>query len=279
MQPAQDSPSGTAPNAAATPLRTLERLAAERLAGTPSYIARLRRREQVDGKQRPEELILFKFRLEPVSIYMRWLGTEAKNRELIYVKGQHEDMLHVLLAANDPSGLSANGRRTVMQSGNPAGLGKERYPVSETGIAALIGRFGKLVDAVERGDGKVGSIKNLGPVKRPEFDAPVIAVMHLIPPGFDSGLPKGGQRLWYFDKSLRFPVLVIAHDSQGQEVEYYCFDHFLFPGALKKRNSTPPSWGGISTVILAEKPAPGSQQKMTGSVGIDFCPTSCLVGI
>jgi hypothetical protein len=243
MQPVPDSPSGTLPNPAAAPLRALERLAAERLAGTPAFIARLRRREQVDGKQRPEELILFKFRLEPASIYMKWLGNEAKNRELIYVKGQHDDMLHVFLAANDPSGLSANGRRTVMRPDSPSGLGKERYPVCETGVAALIARFGKLVDAVERGDDKVGSVKSLGSVKRPEFDAPVVAVMHLIPPGVDSGLPKGGQRLWYFDATLRFPVLVIAHNAQGQEVEYYCFDNILFPARIEEEEFNPAKLG------------------------------------
>jgi hypothetical protein len=239
----QTTPVVPVQNAAAVPLKMLYRLAAERMAATPAYIARFHRREQVDGKQRPEEMILFKYRSDPASIYMFWLGNEAKNRELVYSKGRFNDMLHVVPGVNDFSGLTTNGRRAIMRPDSAEGLGKERYPVCETGVAALIERFGRLVDAVERGNNKVGSVKYLGPVKRPEFDSQVDAVMHTIPPGVDAGLPKGGQRIWYFDTTLRFPVLVITHDALGQEVEYYCFDRFLFPGRIQDEEFNPANLG------------------------------------
>jgi len=44
-----------------------------------SYIARLTRREQVNGKKQPEEIILFKFRQQPWSVYFKWLG-ESKRK-------------------------------------------------------------------------------------------------------------------------------------------------------------------------------------------------------
>jgi hypothetical protein len=210
-------------------LRTLYRFAAERMAATPGYIARLRRRELVDGKERPEELILFKYRKDPSSIYMRWLGTEAKGRELLYVKGQYDDMLHVLPGSSENGLFHLTGRTVERHSDGPRGLGKERCPVAELGVGPWIERFGRLVDSLERGDPKVGTVKYLGSLKRPEAEAAVEGVLHMIPPGFDSGLPKGGQRLWFFDSTLHFPVLLITHDAQGQEVEYYCFDRFLFP--------------------------------------------------
>jgi len=238
-----EGPPAIPPPAKASPLRTLYRLATERFANTPAFLARFRRREQVDGEQRPEELILFKYRLKPASIYMRWLGEEAKNREVVYVQGQYDNMLHLLPGVNDPFGQAFNGRSAIARLDSARGLGKERYPICETGIGALIDRFGRLVDAVDHGDGQIGSVKYLGLVKRPEFDTPVAAVLHLIPPGLDSGMPKGGQRLWHFDAALRFPVLVIAQDAQDQEVEYYCFDQFLFPGQLQDDEFNPANLG------------------------------------
>jgi hypothetical protein len=224
-------------------VRAIHRLASERFAGTPAYLCRFQRREQVDGKQRPEELILFKYRLEPGSIYMRWLGNEAKNRELVCVAGQNGAMVHVLPGINDSIIPPGNGRQIVTRPDSSKGLGSERYPVSETGIGAMIDRFGKVVEAVGRKSQNVGSLKYLGAVKRPEFEAPLDAVMQVILPGTDQELLKGGQRFWYFDKSLRFPVLVIAQDTQGQEVEYYCFDRFLFPGRLEDEEFNPSNLG------------------------------------
>ena len=41
---------------------------------------RLKRREVVGGKSRPDELILAKFRKEPFSVYLKWLGEEGKGQ-------------------------------------------------------------------------------------------------------------------------------------------------------------------------------------------------------
>jgi hypothetical protein len=214
----------------ASPLRTLYRLAAERFAVTPGYIARFRRREMVDGKEHPEEVMVFKYRKDPSSIYMKWIGNEAKGRELLYVRGKYDDMIHVL-PANSESGLFHPASRSVERHPDgPHGLGKERGPVADLGVGPWIERFGQLVDAVERGDANIGKVKYLGSLQRPECEVSVNAVMHLIPPGCENGLPKGGQRLWFFDTTLHFPVLLITHDAEGKEVEFYCLDRFLFPG-------------------------------------------------
>ena len=229
------------PNVAA--LRTLHRLAAERLATTPAYVARLRRREVVGQVQRPEEVILLKYRQDPASLALRWVGDEAKDRELVWVKSQPTGRIYLAPAASDSANLAPPGRRTLVLADGPQGLGKDRYPVGETGVAALIQRFGQLVDAVQRGDPKVGTLKYVGKVKRAESEAPLDAVLHVVLPGYDSGLPKGGQRLWYFDSSLRFPVLVIATDHASREVEYYFFDAFLFPTRIGEEEFTPANLG------------------------------------
>jgi hypothetical protein len=220
-------------------LRKLHRLAEERFANTPAYLARLTRREQVRGTHRAEEQILFKYRKEPLSIYMRWLGDEAKDREVLFVKGRFDELLHILPANGDRSGLKAIGKRPLLLPDAADGVGGERYPVKETGLGPLIDRFGQLIDALEFGGKDVGTVKYMGLVKRPEFESVLETVVHLIPEGVDSQMPQGGQRFWHFDPNLRFPVLVIAQDALGREAEYYCFDRFLFPTRIADEEFDP----------------------------------------
>src|SRR5438105_2690111 len=59
-----------------------------------SYIACLTRREQVNGKNNPEEVLLFKFRTQPWSVHFKWLSKESQGREVIFVKGQYESKIH-----------------------------------------------------------------------------------------------------------------------------------------------------------------------------------------
>jgi hypothetical protein len=221
---------------------SLYRAAMQRHAATPAYYALFHRRELADGVERPEELILFKYRKEPASIYMCWQGKESKNRELIYVQGQHGSMLHVAPGPGDSLLGGMTNRQVILRPDTPHGLGKERYPVVETGIGALIERFGKLVEAHDRG-APIGTLKYLDKVKRPEADVPLETVLHVFGPGVDPTLPQGGQRLWFFDPDLHFPILVIAHDAQKREAEYYFYDKLLFPSRVPEETFNPATIG------------------------------------
>ena len=97
------APATTAPVAAdnSPQLREVHKKAVAKFATIDSYVARLRRREQINGKDKPEELMLFKFRKQPWSVYFKWLGIEGHNRECIYVKGRYGNLIHTLLAEGD----------------------------------------------------------------------------------------------------------------------------------------------------------------------------------
>ena len=48
-------------------------------------------------------------------------------------------------------------------------------------------------------------------------------------PGDDANMPNGGMRQWFFDPntdstSFGLPVLIIATEPNGKEVEYYLFE-------------------------------------------------------
>ncbi|MCI0380709.1 MAG: DUF1571 domain-containing protein [Gemmataceae bacterium] len=221
-----------------TALRDLYEKAARKYADLDSYVLRLRRREVINGSVQPEELILFKFRREPWSVYFKWLGPEAKGREVIYVKGRYENQIQTLTAANDIFLLPA-GRRIKMSPVSILVKSKSRYPITEAGLGALIDRFGRLVTGMEKGDPREGQGKYLGPMKRPEFEHKLEAVQQTLPPKADPVLPGGGNRLWFFDPHLSLPVLVVTQDQTGREVEYYCHDRIQFPVRLDDDDFNP----------------------------------------
>ena len=219
-------------------MRALYQRATQTYAGMDSYIFRLRRRESVDGKKMPEELIRVQFRREPYSVHLKWLGNEGKGRETIYVKGKFDNEMQVLLAAGDAWPLPA-GIRWSIKPDDAKARARSRYPITETGFGGLIERYGQIVANIEKGDPRDGTMKYLGRVKRAEFDAEVEAVhQQSIPPKTDRLLPKGGQRWWHFDATSGLPVLVITHDPEG-EVEYYCHDHIQWPVRLDDDDFNP----------------------------------------
>src|SRR5262249_48089211 len=187
-------------------LRSLQRLAAERYAAMDSYIVRLRRREQVNGKDKPEEIILLKFRKDPWSVYFKWLGTEGRGREVVYVKGRYEDKIHTLLAAGDVPLMPA-GKRIALARDNPLVRASSRHPITEAGFGSLLERLDAAVTLAERGEAGAATIRCLGVLKRPEFELPGQAFERTILPGNEAALPHGGRRFYFFDPLTTLPPL------------------------------------------------------------------------
>jgi hypothetical protein len=222
-------------------LRELQRKAVERYAAIESYCARLRRREQVNGKDSPEEIIAFSFRKQPWSIHMKWLGTEGQGREVIYVKGRYEGKIHTLLGPSDRFFMA--GKVVSLTPDSPLVLSRCRYPITEAGIGPLIERFGQFVYRDE--SGKSRALHFLGPQKRPEYDQPLDAVEQVIAPGEEPTFPAGGRRWWFFESTRGLPVLVVGADPRGHEVEYYCFDRLQSPVGLDDDDFDPAKrWKG-----------------------------------
>jgi hypothetical protein len=247
VPPAQPMPDPSVPPVVATSspaspahhsARDLVRLAVTRYAALDSYIARLTRREQVKGKNGPEEVILFKFRKEPWSLHFKWLSEAGKGREVIYVKGQYENKIHTLLAAGDAPLLPA-GKRISLPPDSPFVRSASRHPITEAGIGASIDRLIALLGAQDRGDRSHGVLTALEPQNRPEYPQPVEAIEHVIPPGVEPELPRGGRRLYCFDPDSHLPLLVITRNDQGQEVEFYRYDRLQTPVKLDADDFNP----------------------------------------
>lgn len=224
-------------------IHEIARCTADRYQGIDSYIARMRRRERIGSKEKPEELMLVKFRKSPWSIYFKWLGQEGHGREVIFVEGKYENKMQTLLAAGDMPLMPA-GKRFAIQPDSPFVKNSSRHTIREAGIGSLVQKFVELVGMTERGDFRFGTLKYIGMIRRPEFEQPVEAIEQNVPPGGDPTLPKGGRRLWVFDPSQCLPVLVMLRDDANQEVEYYCYDRIQYPVRLDDRDFDPDAlWG------------------------------------
>jgi hypothetical protein len=224
-------------------VRRVFKLAADRCDGMDSYIARLTRREQVRGENKPEEVMLFKFRKEPWSVYFKWLGPTGRGREALFVSGQYDNKIQTLLAAGDMP-LAPAGKRMSLAPDSILVRTASRHPITEAGLCASVERLGRVLDAVDRGDQRRGTLNDLGNVTRPEFGRAVSAVEHVLPPGYDANLPRGGRCTYYFDPDIHLPTLVILRDHTGQEVEYYFYDRLQFPVRLDDSDFNPDKlWG------------------------------------
>ena len=224
-------------------LRSLHQRAAARFASMDTYTMRFKRREAVGASAKPEEVLEGKFRREPFSVYFKWVGEEGKGREVCYVQGQNENLIHTLMAPGD---LFLFGGKVFRISPDSSMVkSKCRYPITEAGLGSLIDRFGRLVAATEKGDVREGSADYVGRRKRPEFDEPVDVVLQVLAAKNDPSLPRGGQRFWHFDAKDGLPVLVLTLDETGREVEYYCHDRIVGPAHLDGDHFNPDKlWKG-----------------------------------
>lgn len=223
---------------AVSPFRRLADQANAKWATMNDYVLRMRRREVVGGSKRPEELMLCKFRKEPFSVYFKWIGSEGQGREVVYVKDRYDNQIHTLTATGDVLFLPG-GKRFKVSPDSILVKAKSRHPITEAGLGNIVYRYTKFIDAFEKGQGQLGSAKYLGLLKRTEFEDQVEGVLQTIPPRSDPLLPKGGQRLWFFDPVNHWPVLLVTQDDTGEEVEYYCHDRIVTPARLDEADFNP----------------------------------------
>src|SRR5579871_590577 len=140
-------------------LKRLARRAADQEKTLNNYVCRIRRREQVNGKDQPEEIILLKYCRAPLSIHCKWLGDEAKGREIIYVQGRRDNRVSVLTGKGDMLGA---GKRLTFPLESPVVRSKSRYPLTEAGVGSAAVRFAALAEAIEHGQTNAGLLRYLG---------------------------------------------------------------------------------------------------------------------
>ncbi|HKB02131.1 MAG TPA: DUF1571 domain-containing protein [Gemmataceae bacterium] len=209
-------------------LHRLHRIAADRFAQLEGFQCRLTRRETVSNKAMPEEVLDFKFRREPYSIYLKWVGLEAQGRELIYVQGKYDNKVQILTGRCEGLVIPA-GMRVSRSPTDKDVRSKSRYDIREGGMGTAIAWLGKVLARMEADPTQANRVRYLGrrPVRERESGLEVIE--ETVPPDWEPLMPKGGKRTTHFDPdpaspSFGLPILITAVADTGRQVEYYWFD-------------------------------------------------------
>ena len=215
---------------------------AKQYAALTDFEARLTKREVVNGKALPQDEILYRWRKQPLSVSMKVLSENGHGREVLYVKGQFDNKIHVVTGKGD-NALVGVGYKTTVDPDSRQAVAKSRYRIYEAGFGRTLAGLTKSVEAMEQNRPGV-RVKSLGEVKRPEYVQPLLCVEGTLHPGDEPQLPKGGTRKVFFDPkpdspSFMLPVLVVTTEPDGREVEYYCFDRIKSPSGLTDADWTP----------------------------------------
>jgi hypothetical protein len=207
-----------------------------------AFEARLTRRETVNGKAGQQEIISYKFRQQPFSIRLKWLGTEGQGREVIYVQGKYDGKMQILPAKQDS--LLPLGRMAFLPD-DPMVRAKARHDIREAGFGESIRQLGNMLALIAKNPTERKRLRYLKTVLRSEYPKPMQAIEETIPPKTEALFPQGGTRFYFFDTgedspSKGLPVIVVAYDaSTRKEVEYYCFDLFMYPIRLDDKDFDP----------------------------------------
>jgi hypothetical protein len=218
-------------------LRELYGLAAQTYAQIDGYTAQLRRKEVVHGEDKPEEIMLFKFRKQPWSVYFKWIGMENRGREVVFVKGRYDSKIHSHLGPKEPS-IPFMGRKMALAPDNMLVRSRSRHDITEAGIGHIIEEFGKQLAGPQ-----ARLLRYAGTVTRSEYPQPLDAVEQVLPPGAEPQLPRGGRRLIGYDPASHLPVLVVTHDDRNRQVEFYLYEQLQFPVMLTDNDFNPERLG------------------------------------
>jgi hypothetical protein len=220
-------------------VEALAELACDRAKDMTCYYVRLRKREMVNGRAVPEDVVLFKFRSQPFSVHMKSLEeSPTAGREIVFVNGKFNNELQVRAGKGD----IIPGFRLSLSPTAPRAMENSRRTILDSGFPNIIARFVRAVN--EEQTTPTGSLQALGPQQRPEYSGMLEVVKQTIAPGKDLQLPGGGLRHWYFpidpgSPEYGLPMLITTFDDHNREVEYYSHDRLVLNVSLKDEDFDP----------------------------------------
>ncbi len=242
---------GAAPDPVAKNLADLKALVATARSAwnnVSTYETTLTRRELNPKGVTNSEVLIFQYRRDPVSVFTRNIGGSGKGRETVYNPGAFEDKLYVMLGEGDNKLMKAGFIAPPVSPDDPRVKEKSRYSIREAGFGRPIAALARTVGLLETGQCAPGAVTFDGEVKRDEFPYPLVGVTHKLAVGDDPLIPTGGARQYFFDvrpntPSFGLPVLIVARDAAGKEVEYYLAEKVKNPANLTDAHFNPARLG------------------------------------
>ena len=214
-------------------LRALVAASRNKVDGISDYECKLTKREVVNGKSLPQDVIVYRFRAKPLGVHMRTVSESGQGRELLYAAGSNGNRIAVLTGKGD-NAIVGVGYRTDLEVDSKRALEKSRYKITDAGFARTVAGLERALAA----PGGPAVPRLIGPARRPETPLALTGVEVTLASGADPLLPKGGTRRIYFGDdataaSYKLPVLIVTEDAAGREVEFYHFSDLKLPANLE----------------------------------------------
>ena len=130
----------------------------KRFAELTDFEARLIKREVVNGKETPQDEILYRYRVKPQSVYMKTLSEAGQGREVLYIAGQ-KTMTIVTGKGDNP--IVGAGYKTDLDPDSKMASGKSRHKIYDAGFTRSEKGLTRAIEAAEKGNPIV--MKALGP--------------------------------------------------------------------------------------------------------------------
>jgi len=230
-------------------VKKLATFAADQWAKVNTYEAIVTCHELEPNKEWREDVVLYQYRKNPMAVYIRNIGESGKGREVVYNPTKYGDKIHAIIGKGDEAlFLKVGDKAPAVSPDFPMVKDKTRYSIREAGYGTPIARVGNWVAKAEAGGIPAQNLTYVGEVNRREYPYPLVGVQLKLRPGDDPYLPRGGMRQWFFDmkpdsSGYGFPVLIIATEPNGKEVEYYLFEKLNFGVKLTDADFSPDRLG------------------------------------
>lgn len=195
----------------------------------PKYTVRVSRQEKVGNRVLPAEVMLMHFRLQPRSVYYKWLDDGNAGRAVLFVEGQNDGMI---ISHGGKGDFLLAGRTLRVDPNGFLARSKSRYSITESGLDNMVRRLEVVVALLERGNQSRGTVEFLGEGKHEGVDDKLLVIRQQIPVGADPFVPKGGIRHWYFDAATLRLAIMHGDEFDGSFFEHYVFDRFVPNPAL-----------------------------------------------
>ena len=183
--------------------------AKRRLEAMSTYQVNITRSERVGSQLQPEEAVLLSVRRNPKAVRLEWPTGTSKGREVIYSTAINDKSMFVNMAN---SALPIP--RMTIPIDSVLAMRNSRHTIAEAGFDTIFNNLhGQLVPAGETPPG--GKLVYKGLQKPKEIDQTCHLIQRRTPT----------KELWqvYLDTKTLMPVVVTAHQEDGELLECYTY--------------------------------------------------------
>ena len=190
------------------------------------YTGVVHKQERIRDKLGKSQLIEFKLRQEPFSVFMKWRENPTDVDKLLYVTGKNKGKMRV-----HPRALFGLIRAVNIKPQSKKALKNNLYPCTDFGLIKLLE---KLLASYEESL-KTGGVKTIELGVTLVDDRPCAAFGIVVGPGRSFGIR---QILVEVDAEYLLPVGLVTFDEDGELVGRYVFEKLQFNVELSDADFT-----------------------------------------